>query len=336
MNSSEATPPRSSSGTPQEGAVMELDFHLSAEPSARETQGRQSSGSSILEEGSIEEFGRTYHSYNQGAYLLPNDAQEQERLDIQHRVMSLLLDEKLAWAPIDQPKNALDVATGTGIWALEFGRKYPDCSVYGSDLSLIQPTEVVPNCYFVKEDAEADEWIFPKPFDYIHLRLVFTTFNDFDVVLRKVWDNLAPGGWVEFQDHTAEVLSTDGTTTGTALEKLGTNIARGLANVGRDSCRIRGLKARLAEMGFTDVTQHVLPHPIGTWPQDPKFKAIGKWQAHNVELGLDSITKILMAGGMSADELEPFKRNVKAEIATGEIHAYAPFYVIYARRPLAT
>ena len=99
---------------------------------------RNSSGCSVLDDSSIEEHGRTYHSYKQGAYFLPNDAEEQERLDIQHKSALTLLDGKLALAPLEQPRNVLDLATGRGIWALEFAKRYPQANVIGSDLSQIR------------------------------------------------------------------------------------------------------------------------------------------------------------------------------------------------------
>ena len=42
--------------------------------------------------------------------------------DYQHRVFTFSNDGKLYLAPIDENvSNVLDVATGTGIWAIEFG-----------------------------------------------------------------------------------------------------------------------------------------------------------------------------------------------------------------------
>jgi ubiquinone/menaquinone biosynthesis C-methylase UbiE len=46
---------------------------------------------------------------------------EQDRLDMQHAAMLHLLGGNLYLAPVKDPKFVLDVATGTGIWALEFG-----------------------------------------------------------------------------------------------------------------------------------------------------------------------------------------------------------------------
>jgi 16S rRNA G527 N7-methylase RsmG len=54
--------------------------------------------------------------------MLPNDEQESERLDIHHALMLHLLNGKLYWAPISNtPQRVLDLGTGTGIWAIDFG-----------------------------------------------------------------------------------------------------------------------------------------------------------------------------------------------------------------------
>lgn len=48
--------------------------------------------------------------------------EEQDRLDFQHAALTLLLNGNLFLAPLSQvPETVLDVATGTGIWAIEFG-----------------------------------------------------------------------------------------------------------------------------------------------------------------------------------------------------------------------
>jgi ubiquinone/menaquinone biosynthesis C-methylase UbiE len=41
--------------------------------------------------------------------------------DLQHHSFKVMLDGKLNLAPISNPKRVLDLATGTGIWAIEFG-----------------------------------------------------------------------------------------------------------------------------------------------------------------------------------------------------------------------
>lgn len=125
---------------------------------------REPTGSSVVEPDSVTaENGRSYHGYHEGKYLLPNDADEQDRLDFQHQMTTVILEGRLAVAPVRNPRHVLDIATGTGIWALAFARENPTSQVIGTDLSKIQPDleDEVPNCAFIKEDAE-DPWVFSR------------------------------------------------------------------------------------------------------------------------------------------------------------------------------
>ncbi|KAK8210132.1 hypothetical protein M8818_003619 [Zalaria obscura] len=49
---------------------------------------------------------------------------ERDRLDLQHHLFRMTVEGKLHLAPLDPSKlhNALDLATGTGIWAIDFGK----------------------------------------------------------------------------------------------------------------------------------------------------------------------------------------------------------------------
>lgn len=126
-----------------------------------------------------EENGRTYHSYHSGcasldvrglldsasplltpaspaAYHYPNDPTEKERLDEQHDILRSVLGGRNHLAPFDRgnpPRRVLDIATGTGTWAIEMGDEYPEAQIVGTDLSPIQPSYVPPNVRFFVEDS---------------------------------------------------------------------------------------------------------------------------------------------------------------------------------------
>lgn len=87
------------------------------------------------------ENGRRYHAYRAGRYPLPNDERELERLDLQYHMIKLLMHGELFMAPLRKKsvRRALDVGTGTGLWAIEFGDMFPDALVTGIDLSPVQP-----------------------------------------------------------------------------------------------------------------------------------------------------------------------------------------------------
>jgi ubiquinone/menaquinone biosynthesis C-methylase UbiE len=188
------------------------DGHSELEsPGSESPNNRQSSGWTISDPASVEERGRTFSTYREGAYFLPNDALEQNRLDLEHEMWKLTLDGALSMVPFEKtPESVLDIGTGTGIWAIEFAQEYPESYVVGTDISLIQPLHdcIPPNCSFERDDIE-DGWIFDRSFDYIHLRGMLTCFNDHKAVLQKMFDNVCPGGWVEYQDFLPQGLGKD-------------------------------------------------------------------------------------------------------------------------------
>ena len=53
---------------------------------------------------------------------MPNDENEQERLDMFHHIFLLFLDGRLYTAPLETIpiRRVLDAGTGTGIWAMDF------------------------------------------------------------------------------------------------------------------------------------------------------------------------------------------------------------------------
>lgn len=178
-------------------------------------------------------------------------------------MLTLLLDHRLHCAPVQSPKHVLDIATGTGIWAIQFAKQHPDATVTGTDLSLIQPPAdaLPPNVAFVKENSETDEWVFPHPFDFIFLRLVYTCFDDYPALVRRCFAHLAPGGWLEFDDSGFGLLCTDGTLEGTAWDRWTRLILRAGALAGRDFHVAKKYKQWLLEAGFVDVVERTIPVP---------------------------------------------------------------------------
>jgi tRNA G46 methylase TrmB len=85
------------------------------------------------------ENGRRYHSYREGSYYMPNDEQEQERLDMQHHIYRMALDDKLFLAPVtkEQLLDVLDVGCGTGMWCIDVADENPQAQVLGIDLRCV-------------------------------------------------------------------------------------------------------------------------------------------------------------------------------------------------------
>lgn len=56
------------------------------------------------------------------------------KTDLQHNLFLLTWDNKLGLAPPNAPDSkvmrVLDVGTGTGIWAVDFGEEHPEAEVH--------------------------------------------------------------------------------------------------------------------------------------------------------------------------------------------------------------
>ncbi|KAH8199191.1 hypothetical protein TruAng_006660 [Truncatella angustata] len=334
--------------------LVEPRFAARANELINQRLNRQPGGTSVVDPDSIlGESGRLYHGYKDGKYYLPNDAAEQERLDLQHEMYRLLFDGWLALAPMSRPpRYVLDIGTGTGLWARDFAEQNPSSYVIGSDLSVIQPDTTLSNLVWSKDDAE-DAWLFPLPtshlvsehlrdsnvqahliqFDYIHLRLVFTCFNSPQTVIKHAFDNLSPGGLLEFQDLSPEIYQNNPAFEGNYTPNL-TAICRGAMSVGRDLHVAEKYKQWLEEAGFVEVVETRFVLPCHQWMKDPKFKQIGAFNQQNFTEGVrGGGWKMLKASGMTTEEIELLISQVKTELRIRKNHIYGYVYVVYGRKP---
>jgi len=60
-----------------------------------------------------EEYGRSYHAFRRGKYVMPNDDREQERMNITYHSLRMSMEDKLYIAPLEHPTAVLDAGTGT-------------------------------------------------------------------------------------------------------------------------------------------------------------------------------------------------------------------------------
>lgn len=205
--------------------------------------------------------GRRYHGFRSGAYILPNDEQEQDRLDLLHHIFLLVLGGKLYDAPIHPPPTkVLDIGTGTGIWAIDFADENPGADVLGTDLSPIQPTWVPPNAKFYIDDAES-EWVYSpdEAFDFIHYRTMSGSITDWDRLIRQSYTHLQPGGWVEFQEPIALCESDDDTLAQAESIVHWQALCNEAALGFKKDIRVgHTLKQRMIDAGFVDVHEKVV------------------------------------------------------------------------------
>jgi SAM-dependent methyltransferase len=230
-------------------------------------------------------------------------------------------------------KCVLDIGTGTGVWALQFAEMYPECMVVGTDLSLIQPPPRTSNCQFILENSETEEWLL-KDLDYVHLRSMGPCFSDFPAVIKKAYDHLAPGGWIEIVDGYWQLFSDDATTTGTALERFFLLLGQGGAALGRDMLKAPRYRDYVAEAGFTEVRERVERVPASPWPRDTRMKRLGQYAAQCLKESVDNYGKFLGAAGLTASEIEGLGAEAKRDLRRRDIHPWLPAFAVWARKPI--
>ncbi|KAH8662017.1 S-adenosyl-L-methionine-dependent methyltransferase [Xylariales sp. PMI_506] len=321
----------------------------------------------IADPVSVQEHGRTWQNYKPGKYFMPNDAAEQERLDASHAAFRCLLGGPLHRAPLQgDPPRVLDIGTGTGVWAIDFAREHPRSNVIGMDLSLIQPdmADKLPNVTFVRADAEegdddvvddgnddkektaaasASAWaahVGEAPFDFIHMRLMFTCFRNHRAVAARAYARLQPGGWLEYQDLTFSIDADDSSHHGTALHRW-TDLARAAAaRRGIDAEAPARYREYLIGAGFVDVAEERVrlygnPWPAGGGGDDERARAVGGYiEKIGAQVVRTLSPRLLDAeSGLSRDEIEEVVTQAQEDIHNRDIHFYWPGYIVYGRKP---
>ncbi|KAH8662111.1 S-adenosyl-L-methionine-dependent methyltransferase [Xylariales sp. PMI_506] len=284
----------------------------------------------------VVENGRTYHRFKEGKYMLPNDKSEQERLDFQHRVYRAALDDKLFIAPVDNPANVLDIATGTGIWAIEFAQENPNSQVLGIDLSPIQPDFIPPNVTFEIFDVE-DEWSFTQKFDFIHMRAVVTCFKDPRAVIASAVEALEPGGYIELRDPCMPLRFLTPPPEGCALKQWGDLIIEAGGRAGRRWDNAQHYGRWLQELGCVDIHLRDERSPIGPWAKGGrKAKEISLLVQHDLHSGCEGFSMALFTRvlGWEVDKVKDFMEKVKQGLMDTSLHAYSTGVHVYARKPL--
>ncbi|TQN66701.1 putative methyltransferase tdiE [Colletotrichum shisoi] len=257
------------------------------------------------------ENGRTYHSVSDG--------------NMQHHCWQLTWDDKLCMSPKkDGANRVVDVGTGTGIWAMDYGE------------SFRMSCGVPPNCRFEIDDVEK-EWTWQEPFDFIFARHMNACFASWEKFLKQAYDNLEPGGYIELQDNAFPILCGDGTLKpDDAMARWSTLMMEGTELIGRPITAPADFRRLLGEAGFEDVVEHRRVWPTSPWPKDEALRRLGFWtqacSLDGVEPGaLALFTRVL---GWTREEVLVFIAGVRKDFWNRDIHAYWNVYSVHGRKPL--
>ncbi|KAK3192095.1 hypothetical protein K4F52_001722 [Lecanicillium sp. MT-2017a] len=290
--------------------------------------------SSILEHSYMN--GRRYHRYRHGRYPIPNDEAEQNREDMLHTMMIEATDGRLFYAPIGpHPQKVIDLGTGTGLWAIEMGDRYPSAEITGLDLSPIQPAWVPPNVKFLVDDVEA-EWLNGDDFDFAHLRNMIPILKSPVDLLKQIYEHLKPGGWVELQDVDGDVHSDDNTVPDDWPVKRFTEILiEGFAQFGTNAHAAAFGRHYLEDAGFVNIQHNYIKLPYGTWPKDKLMRLVGMYYRTACEDFFPAVGAMHFPMlGWSKAEMEVFFAECRLSMRDPKVHAYGKMMFWSGQKPL--
>jgi ubiquinone/menaquinone biosynthesis C-methylase UbiE len=197
-------------------------------------------------------------------YLLPKDAQEDQRLNYQHYVLyKTISNHYLAPLTPATTTTILDVGTGTGIWPVEMSSLFPQARIIGVDVVLNSlPRPLPPACLFVQANILQGLPFPDQQFTYTHQRLLVAAIPalQWPRVVHELVRVTRPGGWIELLEI-GDTIQNAGPATRKLLTWM-TNISSGL---GFEMEVLQHLGDLLKQAGCQDVESQDIPVPLGNW-----------------------------------------------------------------------
>jgi len=257
-------------------------------------------------------------------YVLPNDIQEINRLDLQHFLFRYVLQRHYT-APIRYPISVLDVGTGTGRWAKEVAQAFPESNVIGVDIVPPEVTADTPrNSVFLPGNVLEGLSFDQGSFQLVHQRMLFLAIPlaQWPTVVQDLTRITALGGWVELLE--AGIVHNGGPAM-TALMNWGTQLTgkRGIdVHVGAQ------LGNFLRQAGLEHVTYSKIDVPVGAYGG-----RLGMMMKTDVMAVVTALRGPVVAQGLAtADEYDHALVAANEETQQGPWQGVWPIHVAYGQR----
>ncbi|KAF7366962.1 Methyltransferase str3 [Mycena sanguinolenta] len=123
-------------------------------------------------------------------------ASDSERLDTMHNTIARYFGNKLGPAPLDglHPRKIIELGCGSGAWAIQAAKQFPDAQVVAVDQSPL-PDRIIPsNMSFQLANLAQRLEFQDETFDIVHARMVMMHVADGSNALLRASRLVKPGG----------------------------------------------------------------------------------------------------------------------------------------------
>ena len=252
--------------------------------------------------------------------------------DVQHRIWSILLEDRLLATPHSNIATLVDLGCGSAIWTAAVARELPETQVIGVDLTPPENNFGLANLTFAKADIE-QPWSFaPSPadaYDLMSLRVLVSAVQDWPSLLQQCFRYLKPGAWIEIPDI---VIGTFSDTfswqdESSPLMRWYQCYRKGALANGIDGFAGQRREEDLSSAGFVCVSQRSFRcYQNEEAVDDSKGKTIAKLMRENVFGLLDAVTSTMQKRGqwdllgLTSVELQQLTEDAREDIVQNSAH----------------
>jgi len=307
--------------------------------------------SSLREEAIANEHGRGINTHSE-VYRLPADAEEVERLNVQHVMLKMIMGKyppPLPGVLVDdipgEPKTILDLGCGSGSWVFEAAVDFPHCQLVAVDLVPLQHVGMPTNCRSEKDDINLGLEHYYGAFNFVHTRLICTGIKDYARLIDQISQVLRPGGMVEMLEFGFQIYDQNQQLVTVSTSSSGPpSFPRWMALIyravsARGGCLDAPGKLHSWVKGipvFTDVEYAKLWVPSSPWlegtdPATKRLNTLGALMTEDIKRFLQSGRPLLLSDGWPESFVDEL-----AQQCLQEVEGRTPYYIllehVYAKR----